>query len=635
MSDKTNLFVAVSIPLVLLATAAIYWPGLNGPFLLDDYVNIVSAYVPEFNLYELYYAATHNTSGTLGRPVSVLSLAISGILHGPEPWGYKFHNLVIHLITGLLIFWLLIKLMPRLSPAQSSEKSLLIAGLVASIWLLHPLMVSTVLYAVQRMAQLTSLFIIAALLVYAYARESAEEPGKRFYWLIYLALPTCFLLSFLSKENGVLIPLYIFAIEFSVYQFNFNSTMGRKRVMYFLGLFVVLPVTTGSLYLLTHLDKFTNYTVRTFDMGDRLLTQLHVVVMYLKMILLPRLSDMTLFHDYVPVTRQMDLVTAILFLLLCLAVFMIFYTRKRAPVLSFAIAWFLISHLLESTFFSLEMMFEHRNYLAAVGPLLAIVYFLSNIRAYPWIKYLNVVFLLLVVFLTVTRVQEWKSREIIYQVAISEHPDSFRAQIEMATIRYLNGYTDEAIQHLEIAKQLQTGNFGPSIHQAVIQCSTGSDLNYLFKEAEQKARLYPITVYSLNVLDNLVVILNSVGCPEISYEMVLDLLAAAKGQADNRSSELYLGILDKFEGQVYLMKGEYQRGMGLLLSAYERTGLVRILANMADVLLGVDRLEEADLVISYIKRINEESHGVETSILKQLQDQLSAAQTDRAEKQGG
>ena len=95
---------------LLLATFLIYQGGLDGPFLLDDYANIEAAYVSDFDLDRIYYEITHNRSGTLGRPISILSLLFSGIVHGPEAWGYKFHNLIIHMINGLLIFWLLVKL---------------------------------------------------------------------------------------------------------------------------------------------------------------------------------------------------------------------------------------------------------------------------------------------------------------------------------------------------------------------------------------------------------------------------------------------------------------------------------------------------------------------------------------------
>jgi len=629
MYGKTKIVTAGAISFLLLLTAVIYWQGLDGPFLLDDYLNIDQSHVDSFSREEIYYAITHNESGLLGRPVSVLSLVLTGIVHGPDPWGYKYHNLLIHLLNGLLIFWLLVKLLPRLSPGTSVEKNLLVAGITSGIWLLHPLMVSTVLYAVQRMAQLSALFTLASLLVYIEARECSEKQLLKFYLLAYLAFPVCLLLSVFSKENGALIPVYILAIELIAYQLSPRDFINNKHISGFLAIFVFIPLTLGSVYLLTHLDSITNYALRDFNMGERLMTELRVVLMYVKMIMLPRLADMTLFHDYIQVTRSFDMVTGLLLALFIAVIGLGFYLRKRVPVISFAIAWFVVSHLLESTIISLELMFEHRNYLAAVGPLFAVVYFLCNCKPFPKLQYVNAAFFLLVIMLTVTRVQEWTHRETIFNVAIMEHPDSYRAQTEMANLQYQAGNIQAAVEHLEIVQNLREQDFGPVIHQAVYLCGSGTDLTPWFEKAEERASQFPVTTYSLSALDNMVAVLNNGDCPELDPQDILSLVNVAKHQSDNLTSEQYLGFLEKIEGHVQLIIGNPQLSMSLMLSAYERTGMVIILENMVEVLLHFDRLTEAEQIINYISEINAESRGTETAILIPLQEQLEAAKRKR------
>lgn len=631
MHEKIHIFAACAVVFLLLLTADIYWQGLDGPFLLDDFQNIVASlgpYLDEVSSENIYYVITHNASGMLGRPVSVLSLMLTGIVHGMEPWGFKFHNLVIHLFNGLLIFWLLYKLLPRLAPQAAREITLQVAVLVTGIWLLHPLMVSTVLYSVQRMAQLATLFTLAALVSYTFLREGAANDSNARVLLHFIAFALCTLLAVFSKESGALIPLYVVAIELTAYHFEFGNALARKRIWSFLGVFVAAPLAAGTLYMLTHLERFANYSLREFTMAERLMTELHVVVVYIKMILLPRLADMTLFHDYFPITRELDVSTLLLFICFLGTVFLVFYLRKRASVAAFAIAWFLVSQALESTFLSLELMFEHRNYLAAVGPLLGVVYYLFRIPGYPQLKYVNMLFLVLVIFLTFSRVQEWRSRELIYQVALTEHPESFRVQIEMATIQYQAGNLVPALEHLEIANKLKETDYGQLLNQAMFLCTTGNDLNFLFEEAERRARIYPISVYSLNVLDNVASVLSNVGCPEISFEMVLAVVEAAKEQPDNRANEQYLGFLEKTEGQVNLYLGNYQKGMGLLLSSYEHTGIVSILAQMAEILLAVGRLDEAEQIIAYIESINVEARGRETALLVPLQQKLAQARLE-------
>lgn len=635
MRDKVHVITAAGMFILLLATFLIYQAGLDGPFLLDDYVNIEAAYVSDFDFDRIYYEITHNRSGTLGRPISILSLLFSGIVHGPDAWGYKFHNLIIHMLNGLLIFWLLIKLLPRLAPAQSHQNNLAVAGVVSAVWLLHPLLVSTVLYAVQRMAQLSAMFTLLSLVVYVSAREAASQPGKRFYALTYLALPVSVLLSLFSKENGILIPLYIMAIELAAYRLDYSfAPLRQNRLVWFLGVFIVFPVVAGASIILLNLDSFTNYQARDFTLGERLMTQLHVVMLYLKMILLPRLADMTLFHDYLAVTRSFDFVTGLLLVVLLTAVFLVFYLYKRAPVLSFAIAWFLVSHSLESTVFSLEMMFEHRNYLAAVGPLLAVVYTLFNIPGMPKLKYLSGFFLLLVVFLTTIRVQEWSNEETIYTIAVAEHPDSARAQSQLGNLKYNQGDIPGALEHLAMAQQNNTRDVGPVLHELAVRCSSGADLQPLLDEAIRRASQYPATAYSLNSIDNVLIYLNENRCPEITLDDLLAVVDAAASQPDNIITGTPVGVLEKVKGQIYMLKGDIPKSIEYAFSAYEKTGMTTVLSGLTRNLIQLGLYDDARAVIGILEGFDEASGGKEAGMIKPLRVELADAMAKQQEFAG-
>jgi len=107
------------------------------------------------------------------------------------------------------------------------------------------------------------------------------------------------------------------------------------------------------------------------------------------------------------------------------------------------------------------------------------------------------------------------------------------------------------------------------------------------------------------------------------------LVEIAKAQPDNQTHENYIGFLEKIEGQIYLIEGDAQKGMGLLLSAYNHTGMVRILANMAEILLAFNRLVEAEQIINYMEVVNDEKGGMETMLLEPLRKQLAEARAGR------
>ena len=155
----------------LVVAVAAYAPGLSGPLFLDDLQQLQgmiqnSGAEPDV----LFDQHIIRTSGPFGRPVAMASFVGSAISHGPDTWWWKYENVMFHLITGLLVFWLTALLLTAC--AQPDQRhAWLVAAAAAAFWLLHPLHVSTVLYTVQRMTELSSLFVFAGLVCYVKGRQ--------------------------------------------------------------------------------------------------------------------------------------------------------------------------------------------------------------------------------------------------------------------------------------------------------------------------------------------------------------------------------------------------------------------------------------------------------------------------------
>ena len=85
LQRKSAWILLAGLTIVLLLTAAVYWPGLTGSFNLDDTANISRAYVANPDWDAIVYIVTHNGSGLLGRSVSMLSFVLTGLEFGLEP----------------------------------------------------------------------------------------------------------------------------------------------------------------------------------------------------------------------------------------------------------------------------------------------------------------------------------------------------------------------------------------------------------------------------------------------------------------------------------------------------------------------------------------------------------------------
>ena len=119
----------------MLLTIIIYWPGLRGGFIFDDYPNIVDntgvqphhASVPS-----LVNAALSSPASDFKRPLASLSFALNYLAGGLDPFGWKLTNLFIHLLNGLLVFVLARLLIATADPAARTG---IIAALIALCWM--------------------------------------------------------------------------------------------------------------------------------------------------------------------------------------------------------------------------------------------------------------------------------------------------------------------------------------------------------------------------------------------------------------------------------------------------------------------------------------------------------------------
>jgi protein O-mannosyl-transferase len=588
--------------LALLLTAWLYWPGLAGPFVLDDFQNIVAVHLEKPDWNGFVYLLTHNNSGMFGRSVSMLSFVGSSLMDGMQPWWFKFHNFLLHLVNGLLLQQLAARVLSQLRPDLTGRQVQLMAGMAALLWLLHPLQVSTVLYAVQRMTQLATVFTLLSLLFYWEIRTCHTRPVLRPPWAMWLLFLVSLLLALLSKENGALIPVYLLVFEVVVFRGQWKNLLRTQQ--WFLLMFMILPLLIGVLYVGTHFEKLTNYASRSFTLQERLLTQLHVLPFYAREILLPRVRDMSLYHDDFPVTHSLDAGTA-----LCLAAFLvvlsaIWWLRQRQPVLAFGLAWFLGSHLLESTFLPLELVFEHRNYLASFGLLLPLCYALG--AALPGRAGIAVIVCVGLVFAleTRSRVLEWSSEDTLFRFAVADHPQSSRARTSYANYLFIqNRYEEAEVQLLE-SQRLDPQDVGAVLHLLVARCVKGIESPELLQQAADSISRYPLTVYAYNSLENLLRLAIQGKCTLVKADSIRQLLDSAFASESNLVNPQYHGYLLRFRARLALLEGRYAEAVVAFRQGHAVSGEVVLLAELVEYQIQLQRLDDAADTLAVIKALN-------------------------------
>ena len=214
--NNKEFFVGTAFILCILASGFLFWPGISGDFLLDDYENLKKLeQVSHFHSFHqwLNFLGT-GVSSNLGRPISLLSFALQH-QDFPIPAAFKYVNVLIHLINACLVFWALI-LVGRLSQFFG-DKANVIALVAAAIWLVHPLQISTIHYVIQRMTELSAMFTLVGVVMYLIGRQKfLQNKIKQGYVWTSLGIIVGGCLATLSKEIGILLPLYILVLEFTL-----------------------------------------------------------------------------------------------------------------------------------------------------------------------------------------------------------------------------------------------------------------------------------------------------------------------------------------------------------------------------------------------------------------------------------
>ncbi len=448
------LWLAAAWAVVFVAAVAAYWPGLSGPFLFDDFGSIAAlgnyGGVTDWETFKSFVFRGH--AGPTGRPLSLATFVIDGTHWPTDPWPFKRTNLVIHLLNGALLGALTLQVLRihGLDRRQAQWAALLTAG----AWLLHPFLVSTTLYVVQRMAQLSTLFVLAGLVGYLYGRTRVESNRIKAYAIMSCSLGAGTILAVLSKENGALLPLLAGVLEITVLASSARLRGNLDRV--WLSTFIILPCVMIAAYLTykaTSYDFFAIKPPRDFSLYERVLTQPRILTDYLYNWFIPKLYTTGVFQDhFLKSTGLLTPVTTLLAIALHAGLAVLALLRRREwPLFALAVLFFYGGHLVESTVVNLEMYFEHRNYLPAAFLFLPlIVLAVQKLEARTFVIAACAALLLLGGF-TRFAATIWQDYSMIVAASASKAPTSARAQGQFAMDYFNAGHSDKALAIIDEA----------------------------------------------------------------------------------------------------------------------------------------------------------------------------------------
>ena len=520
---------AILFTLTLAVTLFIFWPALTGPFLLDDTVNLEAmGKGGGITSYERLIDFIFSFGSEFGRVLSMLSFVINDQHWPGDSWSFKYTNLLIHLLNGILIFVLSRQLCRYITPDLQRVHWVALATM--ALWLLHPIQLSTMMTVVQRMTQLMMLFSLLGLICFIRGREIVVRRGVQGYLWMSAGIGLGGLFSVLSKENGILLPLYALILEGTIIR-----AAGLPKPAYWRiwsSIFLAFPLLALVLATVFSVDMHSGsiYQIRDFTPMERVLTEARVLVDYVHLIVMPSLGGTGLFHDDYPISHGLfdppSTMAAIVFwFVLGVGAFIL---RKRFPVLAFAVLWFLAGHSLESSIIGLEIYFEHRNYLPMLGITFAGAYYLliSTEKLRP----ITVSVLILIIggycFLSYQSSIIWGDRALLTKVWVEENPTSLRAQQSAAIFWRELGDNDKTLEHLQLGIKYNQDSVGMKCQITMLKCEMNDLSNEEFNELVEIARVGEFNAITLDCIDRLQKLFKEEICPVLTFESYNTLMEA-------------------------------------------------------------------------------------------------------------
>jgi protein O-mannosyl-transferase len=501
--SKKSVMVAQALVL-LTAALLIYWPSFRAPFQLDDFGNIVNnKYINISNLrpHTLLMAAFQDFHQN--RLLSNLSLAVNFYLSQERTYSYHLFNFLVLIFTALGIWLLLIKLF-RLLKFEPSRANWA-AWLSVLVWVGHPVNIQAVTYIVQRHASLAGAFSIWSIYFYHLARER-----QKFRPALYFICALFCLLAVLSKETAAVLPALIFA--YGLYFFDgFSGGWVRRNRGWIVGLAVFYLLCAALVLRPSLIEKgaFSFHKV-WFTGWEKFLTAPRTVVWYISLLLFPIPQHLSVVHDY-PVSKSLfqPWTTAVCFLIVLAVIAAAACGARRWRLFSFAAVWYLGNLLIESLPLPIDLVNEHRLYLAALAIIVPAV-------AWPVFKFQKlrwaVAWVLLVAaifgFFAHGRNLVWRQWDTLWRDAVIKAPQSSLAWKSYCAVFSDRGMCEVAVKVCAKAEELGSKSYTTRYMQGKCHMSMGR-LDLAEQELREAVQLAPVSqrynfmVYNLALLYNL------------------------------------------------------------------------------------------------------------------------------------
>lgn len=486
----------VAAAAVVVVALAAYSDALGVPLQYDDPRFLLD---PAVASVRAFLAAPHRAA----RVVTLFTFALDGSLHGGSLAGLHATNLAIHVATALCVLALTTLACRTVEPSSPGlREAAPWAGLAAALlFVAHPVQTEAVTYLVQRLASLSTLLYVGAVLAYAHAVLSPSRSRRAALFSLAAALG---LLALFAKESAVTLPAALAAFDLAVL-----PGTGRERLRRLVPYAVLVAVPALAMLDAGRAVEITSSEFRSAATAPgvpnwltHLVTQPGAVLEYLRLLAwpsgqsvdppLPLLSRLAVSAAAAPAAGAPLLAriaslrvlgpAAALLGVIGVPAWLAWRARLRsglARLVLLAVAWFAIGLSVECVLPLADPLAEHRIYLPSIGIFLvagaaaAWLAAVVPVARRAWIAAAIATVVLALGGATWARNRVWRTPRSLWSDALEKAPENPRPYVFVAQELMRAGEPSRALELLARAAKIPNAPLHVALNQGAALTQLG------------------------------------------------------------------------------------------------------------------------------------------------------------------
>jgi len=447
---------------VIIALGVLVFAGtLAHPFVHDDIVFILqNPQVHSFDrLPEIFTRSSITPQNVIFanpyyRPLLDVLYRVEYFLFGPVAWGYHAVNILFHVLNGILVFFVILKLTGRQRLSLG----------VSLLFIAHPVQTEAVA-CISGISNLLFTFLcLSSFLLYLKLTEDRRHLSIGQEVIDFGGALVLFGLALLTKEQAIVLPVLI-----ALYEFCFAATISEHGQGWRLRLSGFAIVAGG--YLLWRkviLGGFiTAFSNNTGELYLRLKAIPGMILDHLRVVVFP--YDLHYYRSYDILSPWVLPLAVLLAVAGCVWACYRFVPVKDRRLVGFGIGWFFISILPTMIVpliheYSWVAHFEHFLYVPVIGLFLAGFILADHIadrifrQRSPMLKRIFVTVMLFGA-MTVTLIQNrvWAGEIPLFEQAVRHQPDLGRVRLLLGKAYFANRDLPKAKKEFQVAQIIMNG----------------------------------------------------------------------------------------------------------------------------------------------------------------------------------